>query len=211
MTKAVNGKDGGHPAGSVENPIVIKKYANRRLYNTDSSSYVTLEDLGEMVKAGKEFLVCDAKTGDDITRTILTQIIFEAEGKEGQTLLPISFLRQLISFYGDQVHHLTLPHYLEMSMTSFQENQKQLRKMVEENMPTMFPVANFESLGQQQMAMMEQAMKLFNPLSGFNPQNSGEPPKDSAQQSPESSEQSIETMKQQLEAMQQQLERLSRS
>src|SRR6188508_1809766 len=101
-----------------EGPITIKKYANRRLYNTGTSTYVTLEDLAQMVKKGEDFVVYDAKTGEDITRSVLAQIIFEQEGKEGQSLMPIAFLRQLIRFYGDSMQML-VPRYLEQSMTSF--------------------------------------------------------------------------------------------
>jgi len=107
-------------------PVVIKKYANRRLYNTSTSSYVTLDDLCQMVKGGQEFLVYDAKTGDDITRAVLTQIIVEEEQK-GQNLLPISFLRQLIGLYGDNMQWL-VPRYLEQAMAAFAQNQEAMRK-----------------------------------------------------------------------------------
>src|ERR1043165_5811797 len=106
-----------------EEPITIKKYANRRLYNTGTSTYVTLEDLAVMVKAGEDFLVEDAKTGEDITRSVLAQIIFEQENKEGQNLLPIAFLRQLIRFYGDSMQVL-VPRYLEASIDSFTKAQE---------------------------------------------------------------------------------------
>src|SRR5579872_4656209 len=107
-------------------PIVIKKYANRRLYNTATSSYVTLDDLSAMIKGGADFVVYDAKTGEDITRSVLTQIIVEEEQK-GQNLLPISFLRQLIRFYGDSMRFL-VPGYLEQAMQSFARNQEQMRE-----------------------------------------------------------------------------------
>ncbi len=109
-------------------PVVIKKYANRRLYNTATSAYVTLDHLSTMVKDKTDFVVYDAKTGEDITRPVLTQIIFEEESKGGQTLLPIPFLRQLISFYGDSLQGV-VPQYLEMSMTQFARNQEQMRKL----------------------------------------------------------------------------------
>ena len=109
--------------------IVIKKYANRRLYNTGTSTYVTLDDLAVMVKKGEEFTVQDAKIGDDITHSVLTQIIFEQESKTGNTLLPISFLRQLISFYGDQMQ-MVVPSYLEHSMQAFTEQQVQMREQI---------------------------------------------------------------------------------
>src|SRR5687767_15839686 len=106
-------------------PTVIKKYANRRLYHTGTSTYVTLEDLARMVKDGEDFTVTDAKTGEDITRAVLGQIIFEQESR-GQHLLPIAFLRQLIRFYGDQMQTL-LPSYLESSLRNFSTNQEALR------------------------------------------------------------------------------------
>ncbi len=146
------------PAGE---PITIKKYANRRLYNTATSSYVTLDDLCGMVKEGVEFTVHDAKTGEDITRSVLTQIIVEEEGK-GQNLLPIGFLRQLIGFYGDSLQGL-LPRYLEESMTAFIQNQEQMRQYVQSTFGGMFPFNQVEELGKRNMAMMEQAMKMFAP------------------------------------------------
>src|SRR5215212_2562605 len=110
-------------------PVTIKKYANRRLYNTGTSTYVTLEDLASMVKKGEDFVVFDAKTGDEITRSVLTQIIFEQEGKEGQNLLPIAFLRQLIRFYGDSLQAL-VPSYLEFSMNNLSQEQQKLREQM---------------------------------------------------------------------------------
>jgi len=107
-------------------PIKIKKYANRRLYNTGTSTYVTLEDLAKMVKEGEDFAVYDAKSGEDITRPVLTQIIFEQEGKDGQNLLPTTFLRQLIRFYGDSMQ-LLVPRYLEFSFGRFVEDQQKMR------------------------------------------------------------------------------------
>ena len=107
--------------------VVIKKYANRRLYNTGTSTYVTLEDLAQMVKGGEEFTVQDAKTGEDITHSVLTQIIFELENKEGQSMLPIPFLRQLISYYGDQMQ-MVVPSFLEQSMIAFSKEQERLRE-----------------------------------------------------------------------------------
>ena len=109
--------------------IVIKKYANRRLYNTGTSTYVTLEDLAKMVKKGEDFVVQDAKSGEDITHSVLTQIIFEQESKTGNTLLPISFLRQLISYYGDQMQ-MVVPSFLEHSMKAFTEQQTQMREQM---------------------------------------------------------------------------------
>ena len=143
-------------------PVTIKKYANRRLYNTASSSYVTLDHLCQMVKEGKEFLVHDAKTGEDITRSVLTQIIFEEESK-GSNLLPIGFLRQLIGFYGDSLQSL-VPSYLELSMAAFSRNQEQMRRTMGEAFGDMFPFKRFEEMGRTNMAMFERAMSMFNPF-----------------------------------------------
>src|SRR5579859_6002928 len=119
-------------------PVVVKKYANRRLYNTESSSYITLDNLAEMVRQGRDFVVYDAKTSEDITRSVLTQIIVEEEGKAGQNLLPIGFLRQLIGFYGDNMQWL-VPKYLEHSMQSLSKNQEQLRGYFQSTFGSMFP------------------------------------------------------------------------
>ena len=125
-------------------PVTIKKYANRRLYNTATSSYVTLDHLCQMVKEGTDFVVYDAKTGEDITRSVLTQIIVEEESK-GQNLLPISFLRQLISFYGDNLQWL-VPRYLEHSMKSFARNQEEMRKYMHDALGGLFPFGQFEEM-----------------------------------------------------------------
>ncbi len=159
-----------------DSPIVIKKYANRRLYNTSTSSYVTLEHLCEMVKKSEDFVVYDAKSGDDITRSVLTQIIVEEESKGGQTLLPIAFLRQLISYYGDGVQQTILPNYLEMSMNSFTENQEKMKSYMSENMTSVFPFGNIEEMGRNNMVMFENAMKMFNPFAGVQPENTKEEP-----------------------------------
>ncbi len=165
MAAAETTTPGAKPA-----PVVIKKYANRRLYNTSTSMYVTLDHLSQMVKDKTDFVVYDAKTGDDITRSVLTQIIFEEEGK-GQNLLPISFLRQLIGFYGDNLQGL-VPQYLEMSMQSFAKNQEQMRKAMQGAFG-FNPFAQMEQQTRQSMAMFEQAMKMFNPfmaaMPGMNP------------------------------------------
>ncbi len=145
-------------------PVVVKKYANRRLYNTESSSYITLDSLAAMVRQGRDFVVYDAKSGEDITRSVLTQIIVEEEGK-GQNLLPISFLRKLISFYGDQMQSL-VPRYLEQSMTAFAQQQEQMRAAMQKTMGSLFPFGNatIEEVGRQNMAMMERALSLFTPF-----------------------------------------------
>jgi polyhydroxyalkanoate synthesis repressor PhaR len=148
-----------------EEPIIIKKYANRRLYNTGTSTYVTLEDLATMVKAGEDFVVYDAKTGDDITRSVLAQIIFEQENKEGQSLLPIAFLRQLIRFYGDSMQML-VPRYLEISLDSLTREQEKFRSQVAQA----FGVGTFGSLGtveeqvRRNMEMFERAFTMFAPF-----------------------------------------------
>jgi len=151
-------------------PVVIKKYANRRLYNTATSAYVTLDHLSQMVKDKTDFVVYDANTGDEITRSVLTQIIFEEESKGGQTLLPIPFLRQLISFYGDSLQGV-VPQYLEMSMTQFARNQDQMRRYMQ-NAFGYNPFHQFESMGKQNMAMFENAMRMFNPF-GTAPNGQG--------------------------------------
>jgi polyhydroxyalkanoate synthesis repressor PhaR len=148
----------GHVAekqGSDE-PIVIKKYANRRLYNTATSSYVTLDHLSQMVKRGEDFVVHDAKTGEEITRSVLTQIIFEEEGK-GQNLLPIQFLRQLIRFYGDQVETL-VPRYLELSMDAFTRNQETLREKMNQALgASAQPLKIYEEMARQNVALFQEA------------------------------------------------------
>lgn len=143
-------------------PVVVKKYANRRLYNTESSSYITLENLAEMVRQGRDFVVYDAKTGDDITRSVLTQIIVEEEGK-GQNLLPTAFLRQLIGLYGGSMQGL-LPKYLEDAMAAFSQQQEQVRNTMQRTMGNLFPFGNMEEVGRQNMAMMERAFSLFSPF-----------------------------------------------
>src|SRR5271165_2896887 len=145
-----------------EEPVVIKKYANRRLYNTGTSTYVTLEDLAAMVKNGEDFVVYDAKTGDDITRSVLTQIIFEQENKEGQNLLPIAFLRQLIRFYGDSMQML-VPRYLEVSIESLTREQEKFRNQ----MAQAFGVGAFTSLEEhvrRNMDMFERTFAMFAPF-----------------------------------------------
>jgi polyhydroxyalkanoate synthesis repressor PhaR len=155
-------------------PVVIKKYANRRLYNTATSAYVTLEHLSQMVKDKTDFVVYDAKTGDEITRSVLTQIIFEEESKGGQTLLPIPFLRQLISFYGDSLQGV-VPQYLEMSMSQFARNQEQMRSYLK-NAFGFNPFQQFETMGKQNMAMFENAMRVFNPFQAGQPGRPGQAP-----------------------------------
>ena len=152
---------------AMASPVVVKKYANRRLYNTEASTYVTLDDLAKMVREGRDFVVYDAKTGDDITRSVLTQIIVEEESKVGQAMLPTAFLRQLIGYYGDNLQGL-VPRYLEFAMASFGRQQDQMRRTMEQTLGGLIPFpsnfGNLEELGKQNMAMMERAMTLFAPF-----------------------------------------------
>ena len=179
---------------SAKAPITIKKYANRRLYNTATSSYVTLDHLSQMVKDGDDFVVYDAKTGEDITRSVLTQIIVEEESKGGQNLLPISFLRQLISFYGDSLGGL-VPRYLEYSMQAFARNEQQMRDYMRNALEGMFPFNPFEEVSKQNMAFVESAMKIFTP---FYPHVEG------------GIEPTIEELKANVSALQRQIDHLSK-
>lgn len=145
-----------------DDPIVIKKYANRRLYHTGTSTYVTLEDLAEMVKRGDHFAVFDAKSGEDITRTVLAQIIFDQEGKEGQNLLPINFLRQLISYYGDSMQAF-VPGYLEHSIKMLADNQQKFRDQFT-NAFGKDALGMMEELGQKNIEMFRDAFAMFTPF-----------------------------------------------
>tara|TARA_R110002110_G_scaffold5945_15_gene30076 strand:- start:1375 stop:1989 length:615 start_codon:yes stop_codon:yes gene_type:complete len=191
--------------------IVIKKYANRRLYNTATSSYVTLDHLCEMVKQGKEFVVRDAKTGDDITRSVLTQIIFEEEGK-GQNLLPINFLRQLIRFYGDSLQSF-IPSYLEMSMNSFSKEQEKLRNRVTSALGGRERLGQFEDQIRHNLEMFDSAMRMFSP---FNRRGAGPGTKEAGtgEQTDEKQgparDSELDELKRQISRMQAQLEALSK-
>ena len=196
-------------------PVVIKKYANRRLYNTATSAYVTLDHLSQMVKDKTDFVVYDAKTGEDITRSVLTQIIVEEESKGGQTMLPIPFLRQLISFYGDSLQGV-VPQYLEMSMTQFARNQEQMRSYLQ-NAFGFNPFQQFESMGKQNMAMFEKAMRMFNPFgqpggAGAAPasQANGQEPTKPETPAAASNEAAIDDLKRKLDELQGQLAELSK-
>jgi len=151
-------------SASANETVVIKKYANRRLYNTSTSTYVTLENLSEMVKQGIEFNVYDAKSNEDITRAVLTQIIVEEEGKSGQNLLPIGFLRRLIGFYGDNLQWL-VPKYLEHSMQSLTKNQEQIRDYFQTTLGSVFPFGGtLEQMSKQNLAVFERTMRMFTPF-----------------------------------------------
>jgi polyhydroxyalkanoate synthesis repressor PhaR len=149
-------------AKAEQTPVVVKKYANRRLYNTESSSYITLDNLAVMIRQGRDFVVYDAKTGEDITRGVLTQIIVDEESK-GRAMLPTAFLRQIIGFYGDSMQQL-VPGYLEQAMTSLAQQQEQMRTAMEQTMGNFFPFPGMQEVGRQNMAMMERAMSLFAPF-----------------------------------------------
>jgi len=197
-------------------PVTIKKYANRRLYNTGTSSYVTLEDLAKMVKAGEDFVVYDAKTGEDITRSVLAQIIFEQENKEGQNLLPINFLRQLIRFYGDSMQML-VPRYLEASIESLTREQEKFRQQIAQA----FGTTAFGSLGpledqvRRNMEMFQRAFTMFTPFAKREAQAESERQQRAASGSSSSGGGSsgsgtdeIDDLKRQMEEMQKRLDRL---
>ncbi len=186
-----------------EEPVTIKKYANRRLYNTGTSTYVTLEDLAAMVKNGEDFVVYDAKGGEDITRSVLTQIIFEQENKEGQNLLPITFLRQLIRFYGDSMQML-VPRYLEVSIDSLTREQEKFRQQ----MAQAFGVGAFTSLEEQvrrNMEMFERAFAMFAPFARREGQSEAAP---ELGKSPAKAG-DIDELKRQLDEMQKKVDRLT--
>ena len=154
--------EAAHPAATPQQPpVVVKKYANRRLYNTETSSYITLDNLADMIRAGRDFVVYDAKSGEDITRGVLTQIIVEEESK-GTSMLPTAFLRQLIGFYGGSLQGV-VPRYLEQAMSSFARQQQQLRQVVQQTFSPFMPVG-VEEMSRQNVAMIERAMSMFNPF-----------------------------------------------
>jgi polyhydroxyalkanoate synthesis repressor PhaR len=197
-------------AETIENvapPITIKKYANRRLYNTATSSYVTLDHLCRMVKDGVDFVVYDAKTGEDITRAVLTQIIVEEEAK-GQNLLPISFLKQLIGFYGDNLQFL-VPRYLEQAMQSFARNQEQMRQYMQGTFGQIFPFANLEEMGKQNIALFERTMKMFSPFAPGTETRRDAERREPERQEP-TPEKRLDDLKSQLEALQRQLDSISK-
>ena len=186
--------------------VVIKKYANRRLYNTATSAYVTLEDLARMVREGTEFVVFDAKSNDDLTRQILTQIIFEEESR-GEALLPVQFLRQLIGFYGGQMQGV-LPSYLEMSLDSFSRQQEQMRGQFSKAFGATPGAGILDEAVKRNMALFTDAMKMwpgFNaltpggPAAGAAPEPRGAPAADP-----------LDEMRRQMDEMRSQLDKLSK-
>jgi polyhydroxyalkanoate synthesis repressor PhaR len=190
-----------------DGPVTIKKYANRRLYNTGTSTYVTLEDLATMVKSGEDFAVSDAKSGEDITRSVLTQIIFEQENKEGaQNLLPINFLRQLIRFYGDSMQKL-VPSYLEVSLESFTREQEKFRQQITQA----FGATPFGPLVEDQvrrnMDIFKQAFSMFAPF-GQRPGEAAAPG-EGEKPAPAAAGSDLDELKRQLDDMRKKVEKLS--
>ena len=209
-------------ANGAQGRVVIKKYANRRLYNTASSSYVTLEHLSEMVKEGVDFVVFDAKTNEDITRSVLTQIIFDEESR-GQNLLPIQFLRQLIGFYGNSMQAF-LPSYLELSLDSFTRQQERMRTQMGAIAPglaqglapnlgaglgTAAGPQFLEDQVKQNLAMFDRAMKMFSPFAYVRPEDSEVAAPAPAAPAPAATDDSLNDLKKKIEEMQEQISRLA--
>jgi polyhydroxyalkanoate synthesis repressor PhaR len=186
--------------------VVIKKYANRRLYNTASSSYVTLEHLSEMVKQNIDFVVYDAKTNEDITRSVLTQIIFEEESQQGQSLLPIQFLRQLIGFYGNSMQAF-LPSYLELSLASFTQQQERMRTQFTSLSQTPGSTV-FDEQVRQNLALFDRAMKMFSPFAYAKPDEPA-PAAPRAEPAAPPADDALVALRKQMEEMQAQIEKLA--
>lgn len=198
-------------------PVTIKKYANRRLYNTGTSTYVTLEDLAVMVKKGDDFAVYDAKTGEEITRSVLAQIIFEQEGKTGQSLLPVTFLRQLIRFYGDSMQML-VPSYLEFTIDKLTSEQHKLRTQMETTFGGKFLPGQavrstmFDQLEEQtrkNMTMFSQALSMFNPFAAAGATAPPAVRPDLVEDTEPTSDDDIETVRRDMQDLQRRLDRLS--
>ena len=189
-----------------DQPITIKKYANRRLYNTGTSTYVTLEDLASMVKEGEDFLVYDAKTGDDITRSVLAQIIFEQENKAGQNLLPTTFLRQLIRFYGDSMQ-MVVPKYLEQSIDTLTREQEKFRKQLSDTFSA-GPFAPLEEHVRRNMELFERTFAMFKPF--VPPRGGGAAPEPEKTPDAPDDGDKIEDLRRQMKEMQDRLERMSK-
>ena len=191
-------------------PVRIKKYANRRLYNTATSSYVTLDYLAQMVRECLDFTVEDAKSGEDITRSVLTQIIVEEESK-GQNMLPINFLRQLISLYGDNLQFL-VPGYLEKSMESFGANQEQIRSYMKENFANVLPLDRLEEMSKENMAFFQQAMSMWNPFKVGGSTGPGGPAPEQKTEAPSAPRgEDLNDLKSQMQALQRLLEQLTKA
>ncbi|RAK67770.1 polyhydroxyalkanoate synthesis repressor PhaR [Phenylobacterium kunshanense] len=201
-------ESGAGARGAAGERVVIKKYANRRLYNTASSSYVTLEHLADMVKQGVDFVVYDAKTNEDITRTVLTQIIFEEEEKsQGQSLLPIQFLRQLISFYGNSMQAF-LPSYLELSLASFTQQQERLRNQLA-GFGQAGGIAAYEDQIRQNLQLFDRAMKMFSPFAYAPPARTEEQPPASPR-AEAGNDEALTALRKQMAEMQAQLDKLAK-
>ncbi|MEM7269999.1 MAG: polyhydroxyalkanoate synthesis repressor PhaR [Pseudomonadota bacterium] len=185
-------------------PIIIKKYANRRLYNTAKSTYVTLEHLAEMVREGMDFVVRDAKTSEDITRSVLTQIIFEAEAK-GTSMLPTNFLRQIISLYGDSLQSV-VPGYLEASMATFAKNQEQMREQMTAMFGTNPAIENLEAMTRSNMEIFSKAISMFTPFAAAG----GAAAKAKEEPAADNRAEELSSLKEQLAEMQSQLDKLAR-
>ena len=198
-------------AVSDNDPVIIKKYANRRLYNTDTSSYVTLDDLAEMVRAERDFSVHDAKSGEDLTHSVLTQIIVEQESR-GQNLLPVNFLRQLIRFYGNNIERL-VPSYLEFSLDALTREQERYRKQFADTFaPPSFDM--MQEQARQNFAMFERALGMFNPYGKSDGSPEGESKNDNEPKKADGTEKKsaeIESLKAELAAMQDKLEKISKN
>lgn len=193
-------------------PTIIKKYANRRLYHTGTSSYVTLEDLSLMVRAGEDFVVTDAKTSEDITRSVLAQIIFEEEAKAGQNLLPISFLRQLIRFYGDSMQSL-VPRYLEFSLETLTREQQTFRDHLAktfvktpfgDNAFSQAAINAVEEQARVNMAMFSDALKMFAPFA------QKPAPEEASSPAAEATQGDLDALKRQVADMQSRLDKMTR-
>jgi polyhydroxyalkanoate synthesis repressor PhaR len=192
-----------------DQPTTIKKYANRRLYNTGTSTYVTLEDLAAMVKEGEDFLVYDAKSGDDITRSVLAQIIFEQENKAGQNLLPTTFLRQLIRFYGDSMQ-MVVPKYLEQAIASLTQEQEKFRKQIATSLSGT-PFAPLEEQVRRNMELFQQTFSMFKPFVPTPGRPAGAPPEAEPEASAEpAKDTNIDDLRQQMKEMQERLEKMSK-
>lgn len=217
------------PAADKKEPVVIKKYANRRLYNTETSVYVTLEDLAAMVRSERDFVVYDAKTGEDLTHSVLTQIIVEQESRAGtQTLLPVPFLRQLIRFYGDTMERM-VPSYLQVSLDTLTKEQDRFRKQFANAFTPQGAFEAYQEHARKNLAMFEQAMSMFTPFAPAKTGGAGAPqaakPGETAAAAPKPAEPSrpqakpdaaptaaasdIAELKSQLAAMQAKIEKLS--
>jgi polyhydroxyalkanoate synthesis repressor PhaR len=205
--------DSNTPGGKTRDgePVVIKKYANRRLYNTSTSTYVTLEDLAKMVRDNVDFVVFDAKTNEELTRQILTQIIFEEESR-GQALLPVQFLRQLIGFYGGQMEGV-LPSYLEMSLENFSRQQEQFRDQMTKafaGTPAsgLMSAGFMEAAAKQNMVLFQNAMRMF-PAFAYGRTEDEAPAQPAAPTSAPAADPALDEMRRQMDEMRAQIDRLA--